>query len=75
MAGGSCNAYDYACADPQSKVDLTGTYLRERVQSVCSSGYCVRIRRICESNTWRCSLNWDFTFRRGLKNHWIYPFK
>ncbi|MEV7594317.1 DNRLRE domain-containing protein [Streptomyces sp. NPDC089922] len=75
VAGGSCNAYDYACADPQNKFDLTGTYLRERVQSVCSSEYCVRIRRICESNTWRCSLNWDFTFRRALKNHWIYPFK
>ncbi|MFJ6105715.1 DNRLRE domain-containing protein [Streptomyces sp. NPDC092359] len=71
MNGGSCNAYDYACADPQNKYDTDGTYLRERVQSNCRQDVCVRIRRICESNTGRCSLNWDFHFRKSWANSWI----
>ncbi|MFE9588229.1 DNRLRE domain-containing protein [Streptomyces microflavus] len=72
MNGGSCNAYDYACADPQNKEDLDGSRLRERVQQKCRQDVCVRIRRICESNTGRCSLNWDFRFRKSWAKAWIH---
>ncbi|MFE0644109.1 RHS repeat-associated core domain-containing protein, partial [Streptomyces sp. NPDC058877] len=71
MNGGSCNAYDYACADPQNKEDLDGTRLKERVQSKCRQDVCVRIRRICDSS-WRCSLNWDFHFRKSWGTAWIH---
>jgi RHS repeat-associated protein len=71
MNGGSCNAYDYACADPQNMEDLDGTRLKERVQSKCRQDVCIRIRRICDSK-WQCSLNWDFHFRKSWGRAWIH---
>ncbi|KJY17225.1 hypothetical protein VR46_44960, partial [Streptomyces sp. NRRL S-444] len=65
IAGGSCNRYEYACADPRNKYDLGGTYLMERVQTDCNSFSCVRMRRICESSSHKCSLQWDMWFRRA----------
>ncbi|MEV6734216.1 DNRLRE domain-containing protein [Streptomyces sp. NPDC051364] len=65
IAGGSCNRYEYACADPRNKYDLGGTYLMERVQTDCNSFNCVRMRRICESSSHKCSLQWDMWFRRA----------
>lgn len=71
IAGGSCNRYEYACADPRNKYDLDGTYLRERVQTDCNSFNCVRMRRICESSSNKCSLQWDMWFRRGWSGAYI----
>ncbi|MFE2761217.1 RHS repeat-associated core domain-containing protein [Streptomyces halstedii] len=73
MSGGGCNADDYACADPRNKKDLDGSRLRERVRQKGRQDVCVRIRRICESNTGRCSLNWDFRFRTSWATAWIHP--
>lgn len=73
MNGGNCNAYDYACTDPRNKKDLDGIRLRERVQQKCRQDVCVRIRRVCESNTGRCSLNRDFRFRKSWAKAWIHP--
>ncbi|MFE7523565.1 RHS repeat-associated core domain-containing protein [Streptomyces halstedii] len=73
MSGGGCNADDYACADPRNKKDLDGGRLRERGRQKGRQDVCVRIRRICESNTGRCSLNWDFRFRTSWATAWIHP--
>lgn len=73
MSGGGCNADDYACADPRNKKDLDGGRPRERGRQKGRQDVCVRIRRICESNTGRCSLNWDFRFRTSRATAWIHP--
>jgi hypothetical protein len=72
IAGGSCNRYEYACADPRNKYDLDGTALMERVQTDCKSYNCVRIRRICDRSSKKCSLQWDMWFRRGWSSAYIY---
>ncbi|CAN5739163.1 hypothetical protein BH23ACT12_BH23ACT12_19560 [soil metagenome] len=38
VAGGSCNAYDYACGDPINSYDLTGTKARGLCHLAASSG-------------------------------------
>ncbi|MDQ0784541.1 RHS repeat-associated protein [Streptomyces sp. B3I8] len=53
VVGGSCNAYDYACADPQNASDLTGTTIKSRSQKHCTKYSCVGIKRSCDSKT-RC---------------------
>ncbi|MEV5937089.1 RHS repeat-associated core domain-containing protein [Streptomyces sp. NPDC052079] len=72
IAGGSCNRYEYACADPRNKYDLDGTALMERVQTDCNSYNCVRIRRICDRSSKKCSLQWDMWFRRAWSGAYIY---
>ncbi|MGW9436363.1 DNRLRE domain-containing protein [Streptomyces sp. NPDC055607] len=69
---GSCNSYDYACADPQNKYDLAGTALMERVQKRCTYYTCVRLRRICSKSSHKCSAQWDMWFRKGWRSAWIY---
>ncbi|WP_457659209.1 DNRLRE domain-containing protein [Streptomyces microflavus] len=69
---GSCNSYDYACADPQNKYDLAGTALKERVQKRCTYYTCVRLRRICSKSSNKCSAQWDMWFRKGWRSAWIY---
>ncbi|MFJ5561744.1 RHS repeat-associated core domain-containing protein [Streptomyces sp. NPDC093250] len=71
IAGGSCNRYEYACADPRNKYDLDGTALMERVQTDCNSYNCVRIRRICDRSSKKCSLQWDMWFRRAWSGAYI----
>ncbi|MER7108159.1 DNRLRE domain-containing protein [Streptomyces sp. NPDC000229] len=70
--GGSCNSYEYACADPQNKFDLGGAALMERVQQACTTYTCVRIRRICDKSSHKCSVQWDMWFRKGWRDAWIY---
>ncbi|MHC3470731.1 DNRLRE domain-containing protein [Streptomyces sp. 7R007] len=69
---GSCNSYEYACADPQNKFDLAGTSLMERVQQRCTYYTCVRLRRICSKSSHKCSAQWDMWFRKGWRSAWIY---
>ncbi|MEU9100019.1 RHS repeat-associated core domain-containing protein [Streptomyces sp. NPDC048361] len=71
VAGGSCNRYEYACADPRDKYDLDGTSLMERVQRDCNSYNCVRTRRICDRSSHKCSLQWDMWFRRAWSGAYI----
>ena len=62
IQGGSANAYEYGAGDPVNKVDLTGTYWRERVQTRTTSKFFLRIRRVC-NEAWRCYMSWDLSFR------------
>ncbi|MFE7191373.1 DNRLRE domain-containing protein [Kitasatospora sp. NPDC057541] len=72
VANGSCNRYEYTCADPLNKYDLDGNALMERVQTDCNYYNCVRIRRICDKSTRKCSLQWDMWFRQGWAGAYIY---
>lgn len=74
--GGSCNRYDYACADPRNKYDLDGTVLKTRIQTECTPVNCVRLRRTCDWSSKKCSLQWDMWFRRTWTNAYIHaPWK
>jgi hypothetical protein len=74
VANGSCNTYNYVCANPLAQSDLSGTSLKERTQTHCTRYACVRIRRICDTKTnMRCSLNWDFHFRGSWASAYINP--
>ncbi|MEW2498177.1 DNRLRE domain-containing protein [Streptomyces nodosus] len=73
VAGGSCNAYDYACADPQNASDLTGTRIKSRTQKACTQYACVTLKRACDSKH-RCSINFWVSFRKKFKTAYIQTF-
>jgi RHS repeat-associated protein len=73
VVGGSCNAYDYACADPQNSSDLTGTTTKSRSQKHCTRYSCVQIKRTCDSKH-RCSVSFWVTFRKKFKTAYITDF-
>lgn len=73
VAGGSCNAYDYACADPQNASDLTGTRIKSRTQKGCTKYACVTLKRACDSRH-RCSINFWVSFRKKFKTAYIETF-
>ena len=64
VAGGSCSAYDYVCANPLNQSDLAGTSLKSRSQTECTRLSCVTIQRICDTSTnMRCAVNIWFHWR------------
>ncbi|GAA0506386.1 hypothetical protein Ade02nite_95230 [Paractinoplanes deccanensis] len=70
--GGSCNSYEYTCADPINAFDLTGTTrVRERNTQTCTKYLCISIRRICDVDR-RCSMNWNMSFRKDFRQAYIH---
>lgn len=72
VAGGSCNAYDYVCADPVNSIDLTGTEkIRYRDTKVCGRMACVSMRRVCNTKK-QCSFAFGVKFRKKWKYAYFY---